>query len=236
MANTMFHPTTTRGNTNIGWLNGFHSFSFGPYYNASRLAFGVLKVLNDDTVQPGKGFGTHSHANMEIISIPLSGTISHQDSTGKEALIKTGDVQVMSAGKGIAHSEYNPDANNDLKFLQIWIAPNQQNVQPRYQQLTLGEHTKNQFQQIVSPNPNDEGLWIYQNAWLHLGKFEKGKAANYTLKQPGNGLYIFLLEGKIQVEGKTLKRRDALEIGELHRVSIAVEDAADILLIEVPIK
>jgi redox-sensitive bicupin YhaK (pirin superfamily) len=236
MSNKTFLSAATRGNTNIGWLNGFHSFSFGPYYNPERLQFGTLRVLNDDTVQAGQGFGTHSHSNMEIISIPLSGTISHRDSTGKEAVIHTGDIQVMSAGTGISHSEYNLATNSELKFLQIWINPDQQNVQPRYQQLPMNNHIKNQFNQIVSPDAHDEGLWIHQKAWLHLGKFDEDQTVTYNLKKPGNGVYLFLLNGKVEVDTQVLNSRDAIALTQMQELRIAVKDQSEILLIEVPLK
>lgn len=236
MATQLFLPASTRGHTNIGWLNGFHSFSFGRYYDPSRLAFGALKILNDDTVQPGAGFGTHPHANMEIISIPLSGVISHQDSTGKEATIQTGEVQVMSAGTGIYHSEYNNDQQAPLKALQIWISPDQQNVAPRYQQTRIDTHLPNQFTQLVSPNPDDDGVWIHQKAWLHLGYFEDGSQATYTIKQPGNGVYLFLLEGSIQVGSDVLNSRDALAIQDASQIVITVEKTASMVLIDVPMQ
>lgn len=234
MANTFVHPASTRGHTDIGWLNGFHSFSFGRFHEPSRQAFGALKVLNDDTVQPGTGFGTHPHANMEIISIPLSGVISHQDSTGNEATIQTGEVQVMSAGTGIYHSEYNRDRQNLLKFLQIWISPDKEDVEPRYQQVRVNTGQRNGFTQLVSPYPEDEGLWIHQRAWLHLGNFDAGSGATYALKQPGNGVYLFLLEGTVEVAGKVLNARDAIEVWDTDQVEIAVQDKASIVLIEVP--
>ena len=192
MAKTILHKASTRDHADHGWLNSYHSFSFANYQNPERVHFGALRVLNDDTVSEGMGFGTHPHDNMEIISIPLEGDLEHKDSMGNTTVIKQGDIQVMSAGIGIKHSEYNKNENEQVKFLQIWIFPNKKNVTPRYDQITLHEADRhNKLQQILSPNQNDEGVWIYQNAWFHLGKFDKEVSADYHFKQKGNG-YIFL--------------------------------------------
>ncbi len=175
MSKHIIHKADTRGNANFGWLNSYHTFSFGHYFEPSRTHFGALRVLNDDTVAAGMGFGTHPHDNMEIISIPLEGDLEHQDSMGNKTVIKHGDVQVMSAGTGVSHSEYNKNQDKQVKFLQIWVFPNKRNVTPRYDQITLHEtDRRNKFQQILSPNANDEGIWIHQDAWFHLGKFDEG--------------------------------------------------------------
>ncbi|MEL6866846.1 MAG: pirin family protein, partial [Bacteroidota bacterium] len=187
---TVLHKANTRGHADHGWLNSHHSFSFANYHNPERMHFGVLRVLNDDIVSGGKGFGRHPHDNMEIISIPLEGDLEHKDSMGNVTVIKQGDVQVMSAGTGIYHSEYNKNRDRAVKFLQIWLFPNRKNVNPRYDQITLEQRDiKNQLYQILSPNPNDEGVWIHQNAWFHMGQLDAGTTANYTLKDKNNGVY-----------------------------------------------
>ncbi|HQU61495.1 MAG TPA: pirin family protein, partial [Saprospiraceae bacterium] len=221
MANTVLHKANTRGHANHGWLNSHHSFSFASYYNPERMHFGVLRVLNDDTVAPGMGFGAHPHDNMEIISIPLEGDLEHKDSMGNTAVIRHGDVQVMSAGTGIRHSEYNRNKDNQVKFLQIWVFPNKRDVKPRYDQITLDLADRhNKFQQILSPNPDDEGVWIHQDAWFHLGKLDEGVALDYSIKKAGNGLYAFVLEGDITIDGQTLNRRDGFGVWDTDKVSV----------------
>lgn len=235
MANSIIHTAASRGDANHGWLHSKHSFSFANYYNPDRMHFGVLRVLNDDTVAAGRGFGTHPHDNMEIISIPLEGSLEHKDSMGNVAVIKNGDVQVMSAGTGIQHSEYNGDKTKEVKFLQIWVFPNKRNVQPRYDQITLKEEDRhNKLQQILSPNPEDEGVWIHQNAWFHLGKFDKGVATEYVLKAKGNGVYFFNLNGSVSVNGELLQSRDAYGVWEVDKLSIKADTDAEFLLMEVP--
>jgi len=235
MENSVLHKASTRGIADIGWLKSYHTFSFSHYYDPNRMNFGMLRVLNDDTVAAGMGFGTHSHQNMEIISIPLEGDLEHQDSMGNKTVIKNGDIQVMSAGTGIQHSEYNKSKVSEVKFLQIWVIPNQQNVTPRYDQITLNPaDRKNKLQQILSPNPEDEGVWIYQDAWFHLGKFDKGIAATYQLKKEGNGLYVFVLRGNITVEGEELETRDGFGILDFNEVEIKATSDAEFLLVEVP--
>jgi redox-sensitive bicupin YhaK (pirin superfamily) len=192
MAHTVLHKAATRGHANHGWLNSYHSFSFAGYYNPDRMNFGALRVLNDDTVDAGMGFGKHPHDNMEIISIPLEGDLEHKDSMNNVAVIKNGDIQAMSAGTGIYHSEYNKDREQRVKFLQIWVYPDKKNVEPRYDQITLNlEDRHNKLQQILSPNAGDEGVWIHQNAWFHLGKFDKGISTEYAIKGKGNGVYVY---------------------------------------------
>lgn len=235
MANTILHKADTRGKADHGWLKSYHSFSFANYYNPDRMHFGVLRVLNDDTVAPGQGFGTHPHDNMEIISIPLSGDLEHKDSMGNVAVIRNGDVQVMSAGTGIRHSEYNRNTTELVKFLQIWVFPNKKNVTPRYDQLTLKtEDRQNKLQQILSPNPDDEGVWIHQDAWFHLGQFDKGKGADYRIKKPGNGVYAFVLKGDVTIAGQALNTRDALGIWGTDQISILADSDAELLLMDVP--
>ena len=235
MANTILHKADTRGDADHGWLHSRHTFSFANYYDPSRMHFGALRVLNDDYVAPGMGFGTHPHDNMEIISIPLEGDLEHKDSMGNVAVIRHGDIQVMSAGTGIRHSEYNKNDNQPVKFLQIWVFPNKRNVTPRYDQITLNiEDRKNRFQQIVSPNPDDEGVWIHQNAWFHIADLEKGTSLDYTIKCEGNGLYVFVLAGDVAVEGLELNSRDGFGIWDINRVNFTATGNTSLLLMEVP--
>ena len=219
-----------------GWLQSYHTFSFANYYNPERMNFGVLRVLNDDTVQAGRGFGTHPHDNMEIISIPLEGDLEHKDSMGNVAVIRNGDVQVMSAGTGIYHSEYNKNSDKTVKFLQIWVFPNKRNVTPRYDQITLNlADRKNKLQQILSPNPDDEGVWIHQNAWFHIGTLDEGFETTYTLKGGnGNGVYIFVLNGDVTANGQALHARDGLGIWNTEQFDLKANSAAEVLLMEVP--
>lgn len=233
MANTVLHKADTRGMANHGWLQSYHTFSFANYYNPERMHFGVLRVLNDDTVQGGMGFGKHPHDNMEIISIPLEGDLEHKDSMGNVTVIRNGDVQVMSAGTGITHSEYNKNTEKTVKFLQIWVFPNKRNVTPRYDQITLKpEDRKNKLQQILSPNPDDAGVWIHQNAWFHLGDFDAGVSSDYQIKAPGNGVYVFVLNGDLSVNGQQLNRRDGLGIWDTDTLHIAADSKAEFLLME----
>ena len=235
MANTVLHKADTRGNANHGWLQSYHTFSFANYYNPERMHFCVLRVLNDDTVQGGMGFGTHPHDNMEIISIPLEGDLEHRDSMGNVAVIRNGDVQVMSAGTGIRHSEYNKNTDKTVKFLQIWVFPNKKNVEPRYDQITLRpEDRRNKLQQILSPDPDDAGVWIHQNAWFHLGSFDKGTSLEYQVKAPGNGVYAFLLSGDMTIDGQPLQRRDGLGIWDTDKIALRADSNAELLLMEVP--
>ena len=236
MANTILHTADSRGHASHGWLNSFHSFSFAGYYNPERMNFGVLRVLNDDTVAAGMGFGSHPHDNMEIISIPLEGDLEHKDNMGNQTVIKNGDIQVMSAGTGIAHSEYNKNKTSLVKFLQIWVIPNKQNVTPRYDQITLKQEERhNKLQQILSPNPEDEGVWIHQDAWFNLGKFDNDILTNYTINKKGNGVYAFVLEGSFEIEGQQLNKRDALGIWDTDAFALKSLSAdAEILLMEVP--
>jgi redox-sensitive bicupin YhaK (pirin superfamily) len=235
MSKSVYHSADSRGNANHGWLQSFHTFSFANYYNPERMHFGLLRVLNDDTVAAGMGFGTHPHENMEIISIPLEGDLEHQDSMGNTTVIRNGDIQVMSAGTGIKHSEYNRNKDQAVKFLQIWIFPSKKDVTPRYDQITLNlEDRKNKLQQILSPNADDEGIWIHQDAWFHISRLDKGKAQTYALKKEGNGVYVFVLSGELSVNGQKLGRRDGLGLWELSEIDIQADSDAEVLLMEVP--
>jgi redox-sensitive bicupin YhaK (pirin superfamily) len=236
LENTVLHKAATRGHANHGWLDSHHTFSFANYNNPDRMHFGVLRVLNDDRVDAGKGFGTHPHDNMEIISIPLEGDLEHKDSMGNTAVIKRGDIQVMSAGTGIQHSEYNRNSDKLTKFLQIWVFPNKRNVTPRYDQITLNEADRhNTLQQILSPNADDAGVWIHQDAWFHLGTFDKDVATTYNLKKKGNGVYAFVIKGDITIGGIALNERDGLGIWDIDTFTLQANSAgAEVLLMEVP--
>lgn len=236
MTKFVFHPADSRGEANHGWLQSRHTFSFANYFDEDRMHFGALRVLNDDIVAGGMGFGRHPHDNMEIISIPLVGDLEHQDSMGNSGVIRQGDVQVMSAGTGVTHSEYNKSKENEVRFLQIWVIPNERDVEPRYDQLYFDEAGRhNTFQQIVSPNPEDKSLWIHQDAWFHLASFDKGVTKTYTFKGENTGLYIFNLSGSLNVEGQLLHTRDGLGISGTKEVKIEANSAAQFLLMEVPL-
>lgn len=234
MSNSILHRAADRGHANHGWLNAHHSFSFASYYDESKIHFGALRVLNDDEIAPGMGFGTHPHDNMEIITIPLFGDLQHRDSMGNVATINEGYIQVMSAGTGIQHSEYNPNRDKALKLLQIWIMPNERNVQPRYGEIQLPQSVNNQWQQLVSPNTDDDGTWIHQNAWIHMGRFDGGQKTNYQIKAKENGAYVFVIEGSITINGETLNKRDAIGLWDTEGFDIAVNEESKILLLDVP--
>lgn len=236
MAKFFYHPADSRGHADHGWLKSNHTFSFAGYMNAERMNFGALRVLNDDNVEAGMGFGRHPHSNMEIISIPLEGELAHSDSMGTGSVIKKGDIQVMSAGTGMEHSEFNNSKTDPVKFLQIWIVPNKQNVEPRYDQQSIDfKAAKNNFLQILSPDPDDAGVWIHQDAWFHFADFDAGYARQYMMKKPDQGLYIFVLNGELDVEGQKLHSRDGLGIAGAHDVKIKADTNAEFLLMEVPV-
>ncbi|MCO5724758.1 pirin family protein [Robiginitalea marina] len=231
------HKAESRGYANHGWLESHHSFSFAGYYNPERMQFGTLRVLNDDRVAPAGGFGTHPHHDMEIISIPLKGALEHRDSLGNTAVIREGDVQVMSAGTGVRHSEYNHYQDREVAFLQIWIMPDEAGVAPRYGQVSIDpKNMENQWLAAIGPRGKHDGLWIHQKAWLHLGRFEKGEKTSYSLKEPGNGLYIFVLEGSLRAAGELLDRRDALGVWETDAVDFEMSEASEVLLLEIPME
>ena len=237
MNNTVLHKADSRGHADHGWLNAYHSFSFASWYNPDRVQFGMLRVLNDDTVAAGMGFGTHPHDNMEIITIPLEGDLAHKDSMGNAATIKTGDVQVMSAGTGIQHSEFNPNHDQHTKLFQIWVFPKYRNVTPRYQQITLdATEQKNNFAQILSPTAEDAGVWIYQDAWFYLADFDADFSKKLALKKEGNGFYIMNIEGEIEVNGERLEKRDALGLWDTNEIEIKATTNAKFLVMEIPME
>ncbi len=231
----MLHLANSRGHANHGWLNAYHSFSFASWFHPDRIQFGMLRVLNDDTIAAGMGFGTHPHDNMEIITIPLEGDLAHKDSMGNASTIKCGDIQVMSAGTGIQHSEFNPNADQHTKLFQIWLFPKYRNVEPRYQQITLDPSLqKNNFDQILSPNPDDSGVWIHQDAWFYLSDFEADFSKKLGLKKEGNGFYIMSIEGEIEVNGQKLEKRDALGVWDTPEIVIKSISNAKFLIMEIP--
>ncbi|WP_330442099.1 pirin family protein [Flavobacterium sp. C4GT6] len=232
-------PRNKRGTANHGWLKANFSFSFGNYYNPDMVQFGMLRVLNDDTIAGGTGFGTHPHDNMEIITIPLEGGLTHRDSMGNQETVRFGEVQVMSAGTGIQHSEINASETEEAKTLQLWIFPEKDNVSPRYDQKGFDlEASKNSFVTVVSPEDKNDGnaLWIYQQAFLSLGIFEAGTTITYDLKIPENGVYLFLIEGEVEINNETIRERDAYGIVEFENFEIKTNKQSKILVIEVPMK
>lgn len=234
---TILHKAATRGHQNHGWLKANHTFSFANYYDPERVNFGALRVLNDDYLQGGMGFGMHPHANMEIITIPLSGELHHKDSMGNFGAIQKGEIQVMSAGTGVQHSEFNGREEEPVTLLQIWVIPNKIGVEPRYDQIKVSDNAKlNDFQQIVSPNPNDEGSWIHQDAWFHLGNFTQNTNKTYQLKQEGNGVYVFVISGSVKIGDIELSERDGLGIWEADNFTVEALKDSEILLMEVPMR
>lgn len=232
---TILHTADSRGHANHGWLDSLHTFSFANYYNTERIHFGALRVLNDDTVAPSMGFGTHPHNNMEIISIPLAGDLEHKDSMGTVSVIQQGDIQVMSAGTGVTHSEKNRSNDKEVKFLQIWIIPNRQNVTPRYNQIRIEDLIKkNELTQILSPNENDQGVWIHQEAWFSMGNLSKGWKGRYKLQGDNHGVYAFVLNGQVTIEDQLLNTRDGYALWETKEINILTNEDTQLLLMEVP--
>jgi hypothetical protein len=232
---TILHKADTRGQADYGWLQTRYSFSFANYYEPQRMSFGKLRVLNDDIIAPGMGFGTHPHDNMEIITLVMEGALEHKDSMGNTGVIRAGEIQVMSAGTGITHSEFNHSKEQPLKLFQIWVYPNKRSVEPRYDQIKLNpEDRNNNLQQVVSPHPDNQGVWIYQNASFHLGHFEKGSEITYSIQKQTNGVYVFIIQGKAVVEEQPLGSRDGYGIAETELIHIRFSEATEILIMEVP--
>jgi len=231
---SVLHKSNTRGHANHGWLNSYHTFSFAGYYDPSRVHFGALRVLNDDTVSSGMGFGKHPHDNMEIVSIPLFGDLHHKDSTGRDKIIRQHDVQIMSAGSGIAHSETNANHDKEVKFLQIWVLPKERNIEPRYDQKSFQpEDRLNKLLTVVAPD-DANAVWINQDAWFTLGNLSKGFKTSYSIHKENNGVYVFVIKGDVTVNDIDLKERDGLGIYDTASLNIEADSDTEILLIEVP--
>lgn len=236
MSKQIVYTAESRGHAQHGWLDTYHTFSFANYYDPQRIHFGNLRVINDDFIARGKGFGTHPHDNMEIITIPLSGAIQHKDSMGTSEVIKSGEIQVMSAGTGIYHSEFNPSDTEDLNIFQIWIFPKKENVTPRYGQMSL-DWKHNEWNQVVSPNASEQATWINQDAWITVGEFESNKNLKYQMHQKGQGVWAMLVEGEAEINGTSLKRRDSIGIWETENIDIkTLQPNTKIMLIEVPMQ
>jgi redox-sensitive bicupin YhaK (pirin superfamily) len=232
---TIVHPAAERGIADHGWLKARHSFSFSSYYHPEKMQFGALRVLNDDTIAPGMGFGKHSHDNMEIITIPLSGGVKHGDSMGNEGIIKPGEVQIMSAGTGVIHSEHNASSSETLNLFQIWIMPELRNIAPRYDQKQFEVSDRlNKFQTLVSPEKSGSTLWINQQAWLSLGKFDKASSVNYNLHIPNNGVYVMVVSGELEVAGQLLGERDAIGVSDVSVIKLKFLKETEVLMIEIP--
>lgn len=239
MANSVFHKATSRGHANHGWLNAHHSFSFANHYDPQRMHFGVLRVLNDDIVAPSMGFGTHPHDNMEIITIPLRGALRHKDNMGNQEVIHESEVQVMSAGTGITHSEFNANADQDVNLLQIWLYPKLRNIKPRYaQQSFKSEDRINELQTVVTPLGQEEGtaVGINQDAWFSLGTLKSGIEKEYKVRLKTNGVYVFVIEGTVSINGQPLSKRDGLGIWDVEKLEIKAESDAEILVMDVPME
>jgi quercetin 2,3-dioxygenase len=233
----IIHLAKDRGMQEHGWLRAAHSFSFANYHDPAKMHFGLLRVLNDDTVAPGMGFGTHGHDNMEIITIPLKGVLAHKDSLGSEGLISQNEVQIMSAGKGIRHSEFNGSSTDEVNLLQIWIFPKERNIEPRYDQKRFDpQDSHNLFQTVVSPVKDGDVMWINQDAFFSLGNFDAGKTADYKIKHPGNGAYVFVIEGKVKIDDQELGKRDAAGIYETEEINFSCSEDTQVLIIEVPME
>jgi hypothetical protein len=232
---TVFHKSSERGHADHGWLNARHSFSFASYHDPSKVHFGLLRVLNDDIVAPGMGFGMHPHDNMEIVTIPLKGTLEHRDSMGNIGVIKPNEIQAMSAGSGLMHSEYNHSKTEEINLLQLWVFPKERNITPRYDQRIFTEEEKtDKFRTIVAPERSDDTMWINQDAYFSVGKFKAGSKVDYSIKHKGNGAYVFIIEGDVKIDDKDMSRRDAIGIWETDKFSIDVKSNTEILVVEVP--
>ena len=230
----IIHKAASRGYADHGWLRSYHTFSFASYQNSERMNFGMLRVLNDDVVQPEMGFGTHPHRNMEIISIPISGALSHTDSIGNKRSIEVGEVQVMSAGTGLKHSEFNDSKIDAVNFLQLWIIPEIENITPYYnQKIFEALERKNKFQVLVSPKDKQVGgsLSINQQGYISMIDLDKGFEIAYDLR---NGAYFFLIEGEVLIEDENLEKRDAIGIIEKNKVNIKANKSSKLLVIDVP--
>jgi redox-sensitive bicupin YhaK (pirin superfamily) len=237
MMRKVVHTSDSRGFFDHGWLQTSHSFSFASYYNPQMMGFGALRVLNDDAIAPGKGFGFHPHDNMEIVTIVLSGALRHRDSMGHEAVIRPGEVQIMSAGTGVVHSEYNASHDEPVTLLQIWVYPKESNISPRYEQKAFTwKEQRNKFHTVVSPEKTSEALWINQDTLFSLGSFDEGMQAEYNVKQTGNGIYLFVITGVVEAEDEKLGQRDALMLSDAKTVTVKARSNAEVLIMEVPLQ
>ena len=231
----ILHKADSRGLADHGWLVSRHTFSFANYYHPERMNFGLLRVINDDIVKPEMGFGTHPHENMEIVSIPLAGSLRHQDSMGNKHIITAGEVQIMSAGTGLTHSEYNNSAQDDVNFLQIWVLPKEENIRPRYgQRLFAKNDRQNRFQTLVSPEKYSDAVWINQDAWFSMADIATGTSLSYHKQRPETGLYFFVISGQVEIDGHTLEQRDGLGLTSSDDVKINAQRLTELLCIEVP--
>jgi redox-sensitive bicupin YhaK (pirin superfamily) len=234
---SVIHKAKTRGFFNHGWLKSYHTFSFAGYYDKSRVHFGMLRVLNDDIILPGEGFGTHPHNNMEIVTIPIYGELAHKDSTGNEEVIHENEVQIMSAGSGLTHSEYNASHEKEVNLLQIWVFPKEHDIEPRYNQKIFNpELMKNNFLTLVSPGKSEDTLWINQDAYFSIGLLEKGKSIDYKIKKDGNGLYVFVMSGSVTAEDEVLDNRDGMGIEDVDSINIIANEDSKVLLIDIPMR
>lgn len=238
MAIISLFPEKERGRADHGWLKANFSFSFSNYYNPQKIHFGVLRVLNDDMIEGGMGFGSHPHDNMEIITIPLSGALAHKDNLGNTSVIQAGEVQVMSAGTGVFHSEFNHQPDKNVNLFQIWLFPNKRNVEPRYDQLNYTSLKKeNELYQILSPSSEDQGVWIHQDAWFYLGDYDKDKSETYRIRKSGNGVYAMVIEGSFEIEGQVANKRDAVGVSDADTVKIkALQENSKILFMDIPME
>ncbi len=224
-----------RGHADHGWLKTWHSFSFASYYDPGRMHFGALRVLNDDIIHAGEGFGMHPHNNMEIITIPLSGALTHEDSMGHRQAITENEVQVMSAGSGIRHSEFNHSDSEAAAILQLWIFPREDDITPVYDQKKFRQQEReNKFQTLVHPDYEEGGLAIHQDAWISRADISAGKTVTYSLKEKSNGVYVFLIDGQITIAETDLAKRDALEAENTDSLKVYAATQSDVLVIEVP--
>jgi len=236
MANFLYFPADERGHANHDWLDTYHSFSFANYHNPEKMGFGTLRVFNDDLIQPAMGFGTHSHMNMEIITIPLVGQLEHRDNLGHAQIINSNEVQVMSAGTGIFHSEHNPSEEESVSLLQLWIIPRSNDLEPRYGLQEFDDSQRlNKFQQVVGPDNKLLKTWINQDAWLYLANMTNGNALVYNLNKPKkNGVFLFVIDGSASVGSINLSKRDAIGISDAQSVNIVATENANILVVEIP--
>ena len=234
---TVIHKANSRGVAEHGWLNSYHTFSFANYYNPERMGFGVLRVINDDVVTPSMGFGTHPHQNMEIITVPLKGSLKHKDTMGNEHVIKKGEIQAMSAGTGLQHSEYNNSASEDVNFLQIWVMPRELNIKPNYSQKNFSENDRqDKLQLIVSPDGHNNTVKINQDAFFSMANINESIQITYTKYKQENGIYLFVLEGELQVNGEILNKRDGIGLEDIDDLKILAKAKSEILIMEVPMK